>query len=1103
MSSNYDLLVSKINEFTQKFYLNRLLRGVIYALSCMLGLFLLLFLFTYYLNPGIALKTTLFFSYLVISAAFICYWVIIPGMSYLNLAKKLTLDEAAKLIGDHFFNVKDKLLNTLQLKALADQSPENSLLILAGIDQKITELKPVPFAQAIHLAENKKYIKYFLLPLSIIILIGLIAPAVLKEGTNSFVQYDKEILPVAPFKFDLVNKTLNFTQGDDALISLKLSGNEIPQDVYLSDGLNTYKLEKTSKTGFNYTFKNIQKGKQIQFSAGGFNSETHNLTVNPRPSILSMTAHFTYPPYLGKLPEVVPNAGDMLVPEGTLVTWDVKAENSSSVTFSIGTEKHELSTNTNEVRFSKKIVDNLSYQVNPKNTFVSSEDSLLHQITVIKDEFPNISVVETPDSISSKALYCSGNISDAHGISSLSFITNIKVDGITKSVIKKSIQIKKNSVEESFFHVWNINSEPLTGGQTLEYYFEVADNDGVNGAKKVRSEIKTFMLPTLQQITQKLNTGSANLKQDMEKAIKLASEVEKESKKLGAALLDKKQLSLEDKKQVEQLLEKQKQLEANVAEIKKQNEKNTVEKQENNVLKDELAEKQKQIDELFNNVLDDKTKSLLQKLQQMMDENNKDQAQSELSKMQMDNKSLKNELDRILELYKQLEFEQNLQNNIDQLKDLAKQQQDLAKQSKLNQTKAEDLEAAQEKLNKDFKDLKKDLENIDKKNQELERPNAFKNPEKEAKSIENKQNESKDKLDKGDKKDASQSQDQAAEQMQQLAKKMEEMQQESSEAENKVNAGELRQLLENLLKTSFDQEKVMLALKSMNSGDPLYTANVQKQRSIKDNLKTISDSLYALSKRVPQIESVVNDEMQKINLNVDKSLENLGERNTSGANRNQQYAMTSINNLSLMLSEALSQLQEAQKNPKKGGGKSKGSMQQLQQMQEKLNKNMQNARQELQKNGNQGKVPKGQMSQEFSKMAQQQQMIREAMQKLNREQNKDGKNGMGDLNKMIEDMKSTENDLVNKKIEQQTLDRQKKILDKMLDAEKAEREEDEDDQREAKAAKEFPPSYKNMLEKFKAQQQSETEWIQKLPPGMNYYYKNKITTYFKLLNSSK
>ncbi|MBC7567074.1 MAG: hypothetical protein H7223_08905, partial [Pedobacter sp.] len=696
MSSNYDLLVFKINEFTQKFYLNRLLRGIIYTLSCLLGLFLILFLFTYYSNPAIAVKTILFFSYVIVSVLLMYFWVIIPGLSYLSLGKQLSLDEAAKLIGNHFFSIRDKLLNTLQLKELADKSPENSMLILASIDQKITELKPVTFTQAIHLSENKKYIKYFLLPFSMIILIWIIAPAVLKEGTNRFVQYDKEIRPIAPFKFNITSKTLTFTQGDDAVVSLKISGNKIPQDVYLSDGLNIYKLEKTGKTNFRYTFRNIQKNKQIHFSAGGFNSETYVLVVNLRPAILSMVANLTYPSYLRKAPESIQNVGDMLIPEGTLVKWNIRAENSSSVTFSIGKEKYELSDHQSNFIFSKKIAENLSYQVNPKNAYVNSTDSLLHQITVIKDQFPGISVVESPDSVSSKALYFSGNVSDDHGFSALTFVVNIKESGVTKILLKKPIPLKQNVLKASFFYSWNLANDPLKGGQSIEYFFEVADNDGVNGAKKTRSEIKFFAPPTPQQITEKINTGSANLKQEMGKAIRLASEVEKESKQLGAALLDKKQLSFEDKKQVEQLLEKQKQLEAKLAEIKKQNEKNTFEKEENNILKNELAEKQKQIDDLFNNLLDDKTKSLLEKLQQMINEKNKDQTQNELSKMQLDNKSLKKELDRILELYKQLEFEQNLQNNIDQLKDLAKEQKELAQQSKSKDTKAEDIKVAQE-----------------------------------------------------------------------------------------------------------------------------------------------------------------------------------------------------------------------------------------------------------------------------------------------------------------------------------------------------------------------------------------------------------------------
>jgi seryl-tRNA synthetase len=157
----------------------------------------------------------------------------------------------------------------------------------------------------------------------------------------------------------------------------------------------------------------------------------------------------------------------------------------------------------------------------------------------------------------------------------------------------------------------------------------------------------------------------------------------------------------------------------------------------------------------------------------------------------------------------------------------------------------------------------------------------------------------------------------------------------------------------------------------------------------------------------------------------------------------------------------------------------------------------------MQKSGNKGTVPKGQMSEEFAKMAQQQQMIREALQKINREENKDGKGGLGNLNQMIKDMQSTETELVNKRLEQETMNRQKELLTKLLDADQAQREQDQDSKRESKAGKDLSPSYQQMLDKFKKLQQNETEWIQKLPPSLNYYYKNKIAEYFKLLNSAQ
>jgi len=203
-----------------------------------------------------------------------------------------------------------------------------------------------------------------------------------------------------------------------------------------------------------------------------------------------------------------------------------------------------------------------------------------------------------------------------------------------------------------------------------------------------------------------------------------------------------------------------------------------------------------------------------------------------------------------------------------------------------------------------------------------------------------------------------------------------------------------------------------------------------------------------------------------------------------------------------MLNEALEQLEKSKKNAKSGGkGKGKQSMQQLQQMQQQLNKNMQQAKQQMEKEGNQGKVPKGKMSESFARMAQQQQMIRESLQRINSEENKDGKGSLGDLNSLVKEMKLTESDLVNKRIAEETLKRQQNLETRLIDAEKASRKQDEDGKRESKSGSDLPASYPKMLEQFKKNSATEKEFLQKLPPSLNYYYKNKVGEYFKSLNS--
>jgi hypothetical protein len=114
--------------------------------------------------------------------------IIIPLFKTWKLGKTLSYEQAATIIGNHFAEIKDKLLNTLQLNELSENS--NKELVQAGIDQKIQSLKPIPFTGAIDLKKNRKYLPLALIPAGTLIILLFAAPNVIKESTSRLVNYN-------------------------------------------------------------------------------------------------------------------------------------------------------------------------------------------------------------------------------------------------------------------------------------------------------------------------------------------------------------------------------------------------------------------------------------------------------------------------------------------------------------------------------------------------------------------------------------------------------------------------------------------------------------------------------------------------------------------------------------------------------------------------------------------------------------------------------------------------------------------------------------------------------------------------------------------------
>jgi len=1112
-AENYNVLIAKINTLIKKYYLNQLLRGLIFLGAGLFSAYVVITLSEYFGNFNSFFRGILFYGFILLNLGLIAWLIVPPVLSLMQLGKTLTHDEAAAIIGRHFSDINDKLLNTLQLKKLAAEDEKHRALIEASIDQRIESLRPVRFPSAINIKDNRKYLKWILAPIAIIIVIGLAAPSILTESTRRIVRHGEYFAPVAPFQFVVLNNKLSAVQGQDLKLDLKLTGNSLPNDVYIEMAGTEFKLDKENISRFHYQFTNLQQNTTFRLVGNGFYSQPYQIKVNLRPSLLHFDVELKYPAYLHKRNETLANAGDLTIPAGTTVKWLFHTQNTSALSFEMNEQVHNLAPSGDDLfEHIERIVKPSVYKLNPQNAFVSQSDSASYRINTVADEPPTINVDEKPDSVSHQAFYFSGKIQDDHGFSSLTFHYRIGAPDASGKEIVKAVKADLNQSLADFFYFWNLKQMGIKPGDRVTYFFEVADNDDVNGPQRARTPERSLHMPDDKQLRDELNAGTTGVKQKMQSAIKLADQIERDSKKMEQTLLNKSSLSFDEKKQIEDLMQKRKDLDDLVKQIQDDNKKNLYNRRENEQQNKELLEEQKQIENLLNNVLDPKTKELLLRLQQLMNDQQKEGTRDELSKMQMDNKSLKKELDRMLQLYKKLEFDQKLNQNINQLKKLADKQQNLADQSKQadqqqqnsnpqeSKDQADRLKQQQENLNKEFEDIKKNLKDLE----NSESKQDYQNPQQQENQIQNQMQESADQLSKNNKSKASQSQQNAAKQMQQMAKKMEQDQQEEDSKQTEVDAKQLRELLKSLVNSSFGQEKVMQQLRAMGPSDPQYVTAAQTQKNIKDNLKTAEDSLFSLSKRIPQIQSTVNREITAINTQIDQALDNLGERRTAEANRNQQYAMTSMNNLALMLADALSQLQDKMNQKSGKSGKSKQmSVSQLRQMEEKLSQNMQKMRDQMQKQGGaqMGQSARNQMSEQLAKMAREQQQIRESLQQLNNEESKNGGAGVKDADKISRQMEQTEKDIVNRKITDDAIKRQQEIHTRLLEAEKAEQEREQDKQRESNAGKDMPPGFIKALQDYQQAKGKQTEQIKTVSPSLNLYYKQKIKSYFDQLNA--
>ena len=1092
---HYKHIYDKLKSFIKRYYTNEIIKGVILFIS--FGLLYLFFTLTieYFLWLEPFSRTVLFWLFVLIEFILLFRFILVPLFKLIGIRKGISDTQASRIIGKHFKEVDDKLLNIIQLKSI---DSKNELLV-ASIEQKSRELTPISFKKAIVFKKNVVYLKYLLIPLFIWFLVWITGNnSVLTQSLNRVVHHQTAFEAPAPFYFEVVNDRLETVEDESFKLIIRTVGELIPENVRIVYGGNSYYAVPGLDGQSSYVFEFPSKDISFYLEGNSVSSKPYVLHVLSAPKITDFSMELKYPAYLNKMADTINNTGNAIIPAGTEVTWIVGSQNTETIHVAIRNEKAEqkLEQMTPEDNgrflFTKKILRNTWYDIRSSNEHLKEFETLSYQLKAVPDEFPKIFVQSDIDSVSRGPVQFFGQLTDDYGISRLQVVAR-DVDSGQQSIGRINVDF---SDFEEFSYVFP-EGILLEEGRTYELYFEVFDNDAIKGPKKTISQTFRYRNKTFEEEEEEILEEQKQGIEDAERSKQSGEELEKSLDEFSKKLKNKEDADWNDKKELEEFLERQKRYQRMMdknAEMMQEN-LDDMDMEDQPDLEDKKDELKKRWEEMADY---EEKKALIKELEELAEKLQKEDLIEKIDKLKEQSKQETRTLERLLELTKQFYVEKKSAQIMEKLEKLSEEQLDLS---------TEEINSGEEqkKLNTKFDSLKQDFNELREQNDQLKNPMDIFDSKPDEKLIEMdmkdaeeslKESEQKEgKEEKKDKDKAKEQQRRAAERMRELSEKMEAGLMEMEMQGVEENIKDLQQVLKNLLVFSLDQEDLMLSFDNVNAENGDFPKKLKEQVKLKEHFEHIDDSLYALSLRMVKLSSKIQEDIGAAHYNLDKSLENIAENRIQQGRSNQQYTMTAANNLADLLSDMLQNLQNQQ--PGSGKGKGKEGELSLPDIIKKQQGIMKKMKEGMNEQKGPGKMGKEAMSGDQFQIYQEQKLLKDQLQEILDKEGRGNQKGKSALNQMEE----LEKILLEKGISKESLDRMQKLEHELLELENAALERNKDNKRKSETSQ-YKEEFRVIDPLNHSRQRGiEDEILKRKRLELSPEYKRRVKEYFEKANN--
>jgi hypothetical protein len=590
---------------------------------------------------------------------------------------------------------------------------------------------------------------------------------------------------------------------------------------------------------------------------------------------------------------------------------------------------------------------------------------------------------------------------------------------------------------------WDLQPYALTPGQSLLYYVEATDNNAVRGPQVARTSVHKITFPTLAEIYAQASDEHRETATQLSDLLEQGRSLKKDLESMSRDARTNKTMSWEDKKALQQALDQQKTIAENLDQASRQLGETLQKLEQQTSVNEELLRKVAEVQKLVQNIGNKELKQALERLSQALHSLNPQDVKSALSQLQLTQEELLKSLDRTIQLLSRIQREEKLEALAQKLENLAAQQKQLNDQMKSASSNEQRERNAEDeaRLSKETQDAKQDAQSLSQEMKQDE-PQTSEDLQQASQEMENRDisgtmERAAEMMRQGNKSGASSKGQKAEKDLSQMAEQVRRAQKNMQSAQNQAMAREMESIAHDMLTLSSQQEAM-----STNTQGQTTTDLAEKEGMIGEETGKVADRLFKLGQKTPFITQDLASSIGGAQKSSQESAEGFEKGNRGQGERQAREASRSLNSAVLQLLQA----KESACNGGSGGSASQSLMKKLAalgQMQSQLN----GETQQLMPNG-QRLTPSVQG--QLARMAAQQEMIRQGLSDLAREAGQTQQQ-IGKLGPVGEEMKSVAQDLAQNNVTPETLDRQHKILSRLLDAQHAAEKRDFERRRSSEA----------------------------------------------------